>query len=243
MDNPDAQLFRSHLRVIMLCNALCSSDKKNCEDDADHFLLTLKSVTTTNHHQSNAIQQVAATTSSRGNIIHTIEHDYSTFDMRGTITDIQHQQKNILSYIGGYILYKIEESLCDECCRQAILKNIPEQPEYEWLKLKDYGVKNGGSLKVPSQLIVNLLDAIENVYSKVVENIIHLPKVKSKIHEAILRSLPTLESETAKCCNLGQKVMELYTTIRLHHSLKLLNEELTANPKARCRKLLKLQHL
>ncbi|GFO32184.1 transposable element p transposase [Plakobranchus ocellatus] len=101
-----------------------ASDRKNCEDDVNHFLInlaTMRKHTDTNSHDSrddpNACEIISPTELPQ---------------------DIGLQTENVLTYIGGFIVKKLKNKLCPDCVN-ALTGNIhTESPSHALLQSKQY---------------------------------------------------------------------------------------------------------
>ena len=226
-DNPSPQQFRAAFRHIVFDKIMCQSKASNCEIDMDKVLLdltTLKDV-----HKSVPTETVADKLAGI-ELIHVFAPP----------ADIAKQ--NVAAYMAGYLLRKLKIS-CSVCKEQFILRSLPNNPKYVFLKNKAY-VKEGG-LVYPSEIVVQFVENLELVFNRAFEGVMHL--------RGVLRRLCVNAEEVPVCnswmlCNEKhcvakvQSMMALYMKVRVHHALKMSNKE-DKNKGKRNRKYLKLAHM
>ena len=172
------------------------------------------------------------------------EHDYSEFDFGINSNGKELQKKNVLSYIGGFIARKLKQQhgkYCDSCIAKVV-SNSSTSPEYQLINLKQHsGCRIG--LHYPSPFLVTLIAEAEEVYCKLAREIIYMGNVKQKLVSFLLARCVDFSLLSCLECNVSKDVAHVYSTIRLHHSLKLVNQELCQTKMTRCRKLMKISHL
>ena len=86
------------------------NEGSNCKDDGDKFLLSLKNFTTNLHHRNSNVQEKQANPSNtnKSALVLTVEPEISN-DFSKRI------KMNVLAYIAGYIVNKLQLKLCTEC--------------------------------------------------------------------------------------------------------------------------------
>ncbi|CAM4574539.1 unnamed protein product [Leuciscus chuanchicus] len=156
-DNPDSVQFECEYRAVATGLMFSNSEKTNCEQDLDMFLLQFSAY---------ASQESPLVNVDPESIME--EHGYS-FDHDG----------NVLVYIAGYIADKVlgkftdPEGPCKECT--LLSTNVPTDSRYTFLKDKQYTdlVLGEKGLKVPSTALVDLLTALESNFRKHISSVIH----------------------------------------------------------------------
>lgn len=162
--------------------------------------------------------------------------------------NVQNQGLNVLAYIGGYIVRKLQkinckkQRFCANCLKMVEGSPDSKNSSLQFIDLKQHANCVTG-LKHPSEIMVQLLAEAEAIYQKVAYNALHLTFVRKSIVTALIRGCPTLTRFSCCQCFLDKCVIQMFTTIRLHHSIKLLNRNISQTRKSRCRKLLKLSNL
>lgn len=245
-DNPDAQQFRACIRDLMVCQIMDTSCNKNCEDDTDHFLLNLKSITgpaSTGDVRTTVTSNVKMLEDLCHQSFSLTDHDYSLFDF--TVSGSRSlQQANTLTYIGGFIARRVgaNTKLCKPCTSVLVAEADVKDPVYQLIELKQHkGCTTG--LTYPSAIMIDLLQEAETVYGKVVNDVLHMKNVRKTLLACLGNECYTSHKLHCDKCSISDAVLMLFINIRLHHSLKLISLGQSQSRKARCRKLMKLSNL
>ena len=150
---------------------------------------------------------------------------------------LSHQENNVLAYIAGYIMRKVKGKVCSICCNKITGELDPSNPNLDFLKTKSYGY-----LSTPSNLLLGVVQLLELEYRKVITSDIYKVGLKANLVERLgkTRNLQMLECET---CHLDILVLHLVVNIRLHHTIREINEGLRAYKDRNNRKTIKFSHL
>ena len=216
------------------------SEYSNCQDDVDHFLLNLMSSTAPK-------KQTQQTPNSQETVIS------GCIDTVLYQQDDNIQQENIIAYICGFIIKKLVAAgiMCVKC--RAILEetNNLNSRHLGLIWSKQYQHSEMGGLFKPSLIMTNVVIVFERVFQTEIKQLIKSRNVRKQMagHLYKLSCCSSLKDRDCICMSVDYKVL-MYTTIRLHHELKLMNThflETKANKRAakqqkKNRKLAILQH-
>lgn len=156
------------------------------------------------------------------------------------------RQLNILAYIAGYIIRKVKVRLCEGCVDLITGQMDINNEAHQFLAHKLYdGAKTG--LLTPSETFLHVLDWLEAQFNQFIAHTVHMDSVRerlvlrlSKLPEHFGFSCPNMASP----CKLLDVTLQLFITIRLHHTLKCNNRDFAqANKARRNRKTLKFSHM
>ena len=249
MDNPNPTQFRQFMRQVMVDQFLQKSNNSNCLDDGDQFLLSLGCLRTL---PTEAVPAAPApcppspppVPTQSGDPMTLVFQDNEVGEMLRLAfvlpDDISTEEKNVCSYIAGYIARKVQGRISCEDCSQLLRGEIGDCPHDTLLRHKQHpGLPEDGGLVIPSRALATAVADMEVVYRRSVDLIF-----KEKLHTRMssrLREAVTLSCDRVGC-NFVHIVVHLYTTIRIHFTLKVKNREM-AEQKRQNRKLLKLSHL
>ena len=133
------------------------------------------------------------------------------------------KEKNVLTYIGGYIVKKIADKVYTSCKTKIRSVICDSDPNHDLLAAKDYADAKVG-LQVPSPILVDALKKMEVSYIKQIDDVMHRPRVKV----TLIASLVTCVDESLSCnvCKLANVIVHLMVNIRLHHSIRQANIKL-----------------
>ena len=234
-DNPDACQFRSALCQIMVDHVLLTSKSQNCEVDIDTFMFSLKSLSTMQPVNNIPVEIDGV---SNNNIPESVSSLMSVF-MPQSVLSIE--EENILVYIAGYICRKIQSKVCQDC--KSMLTgtvNALDQSQV-FLASKQYADLKGDGLTVPSGELMDVCTSLENEFRVVIEQALYMDSVKLRIVSAISKKV----SGKLNCgsCPTLQSVVHLFVNIRLHHVLRVNNQDMVSSKGKRNRKYLKLSHV
>lgn len=242
-DNPDSVQFRAAFRQVMVDAVMIPSKGSNCKEDVDDFLLTLKGI------GSNV------NTTPPSNDTPDMQHQPNTNDIPASVTSIlslcsfqfatnealSDTECNIVAYIAGYLCRKVSGKIC-QSCKELLKANLDaENPSHVFLNHKNYGDTAGEGLIVPSPSLHHFVEVLELEYRKIAEPVIHMSNVRSRLVTALDKI--TGDSMTCKQCPCKPMLINLFVTVRLHHTLKEGNRHFKTSQGRKNRKVLKFSHL
>ena len=217
---------------------LVHSNSSNCQEDVDKFLFSLGKMTggtadppTTDDVVSSNLELPA-----------TVRSALSRVNGDDTIAS---QETNILAYIAGYIVRKIKPSTCCDCVGKLVGSLSTDTSDHSFLLNKTYPEAKVG-LVVPSAVFLDVVKEMEAEYCETVQSVCYLDKVRLRIVTKLskLPCLLTLScSNSDKNCNVQNLVVNLFVTMRLHHTLKLNSKGFVKNNTRRNRKTMKFSHV
>ena len=235
-DNPDAAQFRAAFRQVMVDMVMVPSKQANCEGDVDEFLCSLEEM----KKSAPAPSQLQPPTPS--------VMDTLPFSVRSILSvcsflnhaeqeELTKQESNILAYIAGYIVRKIVGKCCQPCSEKFKAHAVEENPNHELIQEKSYG-----KLQTPSQLLLGLVQLLEIQYRKVIRTIISTENVKAKL---ALEFSKVAQLQSFKCdqCHQHLLIVHIMINIRVHHSIREINNGLKDNKSRKNRKTAKCSHL
>ena len=236
-DNPDAGQFRTAFRQVMVDSVMAKSNVSNCEADVDTFICSLENV---KKSQSTAISIV--TNSEDESVMSSIPWSVKSILYVCTLPQeeedgLDNQENNILAYIGGYIVRKIRGKICTSCCDKIVSKVDSEKSKSPVHCNKSYN-----SLLAPSKLLLGTIQLMEIRYRKHIKTCIHQEHLKIAL-AVELSKIENLNQLHCQSCHLHLLVLHLLINIRLHHTIKEINQGLKDNKDRKNRKTIKFSHL
>lgn len=228
----------------------------NCEDDVDHFLLTLSRAPADDvfvapiQHPTSYSRMVTDLPADVVSILAVCsfpalldqmpepqgDDDSSTFSTEET---------NTIAYIAGYILRKLKKKICPQCFSDcAIEKNedshLLDGEHLDFLKQKQFESVTDG-LVFPTSAFVKVLCDMEAEYRLIIDAAMYADNVKATLVASLskVQSLATIHCHT---CHVDVLTAHLMVNVRLHHSIKVANTDLFSMSKRQNRKVLKFSH-
>lgn len=242
--------FRLFLQQVMVDSLLVQSSESNCLQDGGYFLLTLNSMSALDREYTYPTfdQAPGAGDSMPHPTTDQVPADGDSVPDPVLIAlafnlpseDVSMQEKNILTYIAGYIARKMKGRVCDSCVESLVGELEGTQKEI-FLTTKKYSDLRGDGLVVPSAQLVSVVEQLEIVFKKS-EHFLHMNMVRARFLQRMEKDSTCLVCPEAKC-KLAQNVLNLFLNIRLHFTLKENNRNFAAASGRQNRKMLKLQHL
>ena len=237
-DNPDAGQFRAAFRQCMVDSVMLPGKNSNCVEDVDKFLLTLKNVNTTAPAPAMPIQHASP--------LDSVPESVKAILSLCTVPNedgLSIQETNILAYIGGYILRKLQKKkiICAECDEKISGQIEEEDSRHQFLQQKNIKDAKLG-LCAPSNDLLGAIQLLELQYRKQIDEC--MAKTEAVKATLIASLLHNVKLDRLKCnrCHLEQLVVHLMANIRLHHTIKETNRSLEENKDRRNRKTLKFAH-
>ena len=246
-DNPSVTEFRVALHqtmVDMLFQTTNNSNNKNCEDDLDHFLFSLSLPTCKPTNTTPITTQELIVQGEKG--IGEIERLYMYLGAppeNKIDQELNLQNENVIGYISGFIVKKLKDRLCHICYVNISGNNEDTNlANLTFLKNKLYSEDCTVGLQVPSQNLIGMCLVLEAAYNKFSKQLFQSIDLKRTLFWKLKNSF---EQESFFCdnsCETLDKIINIFINIRLHHSLKLFNQEFAKTNRKRNRKMLKLNH-
>ena len=158
--------------------------------------------------------------------------------------------KNVSTYMGGYLLRKISPKLKCVNCKSSLMTQIDQVKDddhYVFLSNKQYSHLTTGGLKVPSPQFADFVKDLENTVKQYLPGLITLVGVAAKMYEKceteVVKKYNYLMCMSPQCQALFQAMVKLYIKIRIFHVIKRENQNLSKTNQKRNRKFLKVSHL
>ena len=237
------------------------SEGSNCQEDIDEFLLTLDSLPNSN---TNAlfVPQPSPYVSLISNLPDSVRNILSLcsfqteFQIEPNLEHVECDENefslaesNVLAYIGGYIIRKLRNKVCDVCVTHLVQNSseisMDDENDHDqnlmFIRMKKYvGAKDG--LILPSKSLLDVLLAMEKVYRSLIDEFMYSENVKVNLVSTISKKV-TFGDLECDVCKSHSAIVHLMVTIRLHHTIKLANRSLMNDKSRRNRKVLKFSHL
>ena len=236
-DNPDAVQFRTAFRQAMVDAVMMPSKDANCQEDVDAFLLTLKSIGSPAGNVS-----TASSVTFDGDIPDSVRSLLSVCSLSVPFTHVLSDAEcNILVYIAGYLCRKIWNKVCEKHRNTLQTSLDPQNPTHVFLSQKNYGDTVGRGLIVPSSSLCAFVKILEREYRTVAESVMHMKQVRNRLVTLLDKS--TGISMYCDQCQCKSMLLNLYVTLRLHHSLKVSSLEFSSWKGRKNRKVMKFSHV
>ena len=225
---------------------LAPSPSSNCTDDVDRLLFSLGKRSSKVPALSSD-NDAAAICSPDLLLPAAVKSRLTVGEPRPTTSEnkvLTSQKDNILTYIAGYICRKVKSKVCSVCVEALI--GTPDQKNDEHLLLmnKNYSEAKCG-LVVPSSQFLAVVKSMEARYCEVVSNAVLSSRVRMQIVTQ-LRDLPSMHylihRDVCKC-NLVCPIVNLFVTMRLHHTLMMNSRYFPTCKTGRNRKCIKFSHV
>ena len=110
-DNPNCQQFRASFRHVVVDKLFVHSPCANCTFDPDKILLDLSSFS---FHQKKTTD------------VSTPQNVESTQLLKVTIPAPSLEKKNVVAYMGGYLIRRYPIDNCHECHDRLLIDTLPE---------------------------------------------------------------------------------------------------------------------
>ena len=187
----------------MVSSVMTQSSSSNCSEDVDHFL---------------SLRGNKDTTPGTTPLLATTQPQQPPSDILAMCVlmlqdaSFSLQENNVLSYIAGYIVRKLQDKVCG-ACKEKLVATIDPIDAHHQLS----GCVVG--LSAPSCLLVGCVDLLEAHYRDVVDGFISGERVKARLSTSMLEGV---DLAVIKCddCHTESMVVHLMVNIRLHHTLR-----------------------
>ncbi|KAK7457998.1 hypothetical protein BaRGS_00039119 [Batillaria attramentaria] len=233
--NPTPAAFRAILRQVMVDQIFDHSDKSNCQEDSAHFLLNMS-----------AIRSVAEALPGDSPADRSPEDEAYLNELLMLSTPpplakdplLVKAECNVLVYIAGYVAKKLQLKVCSACV--PMLAGAVSATENEiFLVNKQYGRLDieGRGLTVPSPELLQAVQRLEESFVATIDSTLRGDSVKA----CLVKTLhPTFEMVCPEGkCAIKQFIIDKFINIRLHSTLKDINESFTQKGLKRNKKVMK----
>ena len=149
---------------------------------------------------------------------------------------------NVIAYLAGYLLQKIQLNTCDECVKQLTIQpgDAHDENIHTFLELKAY---KEGCLVFPTKEMVTFVEELETIFCTVFDNIIYIYYILTRLKNAE-GCCKFLTCSNPKCIATLHQIVKLYMKLRIFHALKQSNiRNVEDKGGKRNRKMLKISHL
>ena len=241
-DNPDAVQFRMAFRQVMVDAIMVPSKGSNCQEDVDTFLLTLKNMGKPASHVGVSLMPPTGNSVNR-TIPESVQSLLSVCTPPESCAGLSLEESNILVYISGFICRKTRKKICQNCQSGLLSRIDVTNPAHLFLASKNCAEAKEGLL-VPSTSFGHTIELMETQYREVLESVIHMDRVRHRIVTALEKNLGT-KCDVLACTQCGCRalVLNLFATVRLHHSLKEQTQLLASGKGRRNRKIMKFSRV
>ena len=135
----------------MVDMVMIPSKGRNCEEDVDKFICTLKNI-------DKSTSPSLAPTPDEPSIMDTIQWSVKSILSVCTLPtkdeeSLTYQETNVLAYIAGYIVHKIKGKVCSSCTEKLLGIADTNNPSHDLIEMKSYG-----GLTIPSQLLLRTVE-------------------------------------------------------------------------------------
>ena len=227
-DNPNCQQFRASFRHVVVDKLFVHSPYANCTFDPDKILLDLSSF---------SIHQKKTTN------VSTPQNVESAQLLKVAIPAPSLEKKNVVAYMGGYLIRRYPIDNCHECHDRLLIDTLPEpspMSQYELLRNKTY--KDTGALIYPSAVFSKFVQNMEDLFCALFAGIMYDKDVLKTLCTHACGEIPQLiKCGNVHCTMRLHQYVKLYMTTRIHHAIKISNIGMSSGHK-RNRKMLKLCH-
>lgn len=210
--HPSVVSFRYNLRAICLSQFMSVPKTASYHPDHTPHLLDLLS------HNTNKSKSGDSRID-----FEDIESDVVNNLATTAIVNIDFVDKNVVSYIGGWVAFKLKSLLkdCGECCDSLTSTSSVDDD------LKLTVVKSRGGLSIPSRQVVDLLLVTENIFRNLGSELLQRSNIVDYVVGKVLLHQVAEAVELPECHNLKQLVLHKYVRLRLHAHAAALSKAQT----------------
>ena len=240
MDNPDPKHFRLFFRQAMVDAVLRQSKTSNCLEDGEKFLVSLDAMGNTPQVDPSPLQNIPLPVQHQDGDNATLMNVAFMFPSEQLNT----VEKNVLTYISGYIVRKIRKKVCEQCCR-ILTGSLQGNVNETFLKEKQFSGLSGGGLVIPSDILVSTVEHLETVFKQSAEQLLYMNRCRARMISRMLKDSEHNDSLTCPagvCHNMPHYIIQLFVSIRLYFILKDNNRHFASERGRQNRKVLKLSH-
>ena len=188
-DNPDPCEFRIALRQVMVDQVLMTSKGTNCQEDLDEFLLNFSSKPADSYpliFSSSSSQPQKKELPAVINLVKSVSMAEAM------------QIENVLSYISGYIAYKMSKLICNECIIH-LTSSSADASHLSFIKHKQYAGATSG-LQKPSSALVKSLGVFESISQDFFKKHMRNDSIKQTLITLLL-DVPSSKELKSPACN------------------------------------------
>ena len=223
--NPSAKEFRYAYRILSSQLLLSTIPSSNCAGDNDIMLSSLASLSReTCRKRPAAVEEDEIPAKTPCFPLQVIEA--ADFEVGAAV-------ENVLVYIGGYLVKKLQRSQafsCQECMQVLVISDRDVVNDSQlYLHLKAYSHEKGafGGLTAPSTELVNILKQVENIFGKNIRELLaskHVLKdLESHVYDQVVLT-------TLAVCPTHQYILKnllsTYLRCRLHYFFRFETRQL-----------------
>lgn len=155
--------------------------------------------------------------------------------------EIDFKEKNVLTYLSGYILKKITNKICSGCLN-VIDGSVDSTSEHQsFLNIKQYKTSSG-NLKIPSNFFVLILEEFEDIYRCTIDKLIHEFDLRKKMVSELYTSY-SFKYIRCQNCKIQNYITDIYLNVRINHTLREFNRSILDRQNKKNRKIIKFSHL
>jgi hypothetical protein len=251
--NPCSREFGQAYRALNTNMLLAEVPSANCKPDNDALLQSLNSLSA-NSQKSQKRKAPDSEVSEKPQKCPRLQKttDPNEQCIVESILDfkISTVQSNVVEYIGGYVLRKLElQKKCPDCFSNLITSSLSVVTESQLLThfkaYKPTDEKAFGSLLAPSECLADFLCRLENLFQKHIQGLLCSEGVFKTLFQLFVKHIPL---QLVKLCarhsdgSLTKDMATLYLRCRLHYYFKFESRKLDEKKCKQNRKAKVLKH-
>ena len=160
-------------------------------------------------------------------------------------TDLDLNQRQVIAYMAGYIVRKIRIKFkkCTDCLLTVSLHDASACELYRFIEKKQYNCDQSSGLALPSQSLINTIEALEVCFRKSIIAVISSDGVMSALFAKGMDSVKDHSNVFCSTCFKSLRyAVKLFMRVRIHHFLREENRRILHPNKVRNRKFLQIAH-
>jgi hypothetical protein len=218
------QDFQQRYKLLLLRACISNSVLSNCEDDSAAVLLNVLNVAPCPEDPP------VRSDESVGESLVLNEHVEAL--------DPKEAQGTVLLYIAGYVAYRFLQAHSCSQCEAALLgaaeDHVPDSMVLMAAKAYRCDVSAHGSLRMPSQRLLNLILYCENIVQANVLHILHMPGICNKLCNSIMESHHPSLMPPMSCPHFHVlKLVQIFIKMRVMYIVHFINTNLAEMPKGK----------
>lgn len=233
--NPSAVEFAFAYRSLSATMLLCPVPRANCKSDDDQLLVSLSTMSGKAQKESRKRKRVENENENEDEnpvkVCKVIVQNIEDFEVSSTVA-------NVVSYVAGYILKKLQiSSKCSSCFQSLCTKDYQVVLETDLLcHFKAYKHKAGsayGALIAPSQSFLNLLERVECIFQRNIQQLLCKKGILVDLMQLSHKHVPynflqlcDIHKDMESMQTMFEKVVKLYLVCRLHYYCKFESRKL-----------------
>ena len=219
------RIIKSFITLQTMVDAVMATGRQtNCKDDLDPFLLSLSAPprSTSAAH----VLTSAAVTNLYGEAVAALPGDVRgllcvcmPYDNDDDTSSLNVEEKNVLSYIAGFIIRKLRSKMCSACKDKCVADALETQADHQhFITVKRYSETKDG-LIYSSHVVHDALMDLETKYRDVIDEAMYAPAIKMSLVTTFSK-MPVMSNLHCSACHLDTLLMHVFVNVRLHHTLK-----------------------